>query len=128
MEFIVLYIPKMIFDWLFTRFYNNYHFNLQIKQSFKKIIFIFFWLQNIVVLIMIITTRKSSYCDGCENCCYISYIAVLFWLAPVDDIYCGISLDRCNISSLLQRTTMALYKPLQYTCFSGVRISYSGAP
>ena len=79
------------------------------------------------------TTRKSSYCNGffccgCKNCHYMSGIAVLFWPAAVDEIYCGISLDHYNKSSLFWHTTTVLYKPPQYTCFSIVRHSYSGAP
>ena len=46
---------------------------------------------------------------------------------PLYVTYCGVSLDRRNRASLLWRTIAMLYKPPQYTCFSGIRHSYSGA-
>ena len=71
---------------------------------------------------------QQVFSDSCEKYRYMSHTVVLFWPAAIDKIYCDVSLDCRNRSSLLRHTTAALYKLLQYTCFSGIRHSYSGAP
>ena len=78
------------------------------------------------------TTRKTSYCGRffamvakttaiCHTLwrffgppLYMRYIAVFHWTAAIDLVFCGI----------LQWWYI---KPPQYMCFSGVRLSYSGA-
>ena len=54
---------------------------------------------------LIVTTSKKSYCSGCENCRYMSPIAVRFWPAIVHEIYCDVLYARRNSSSILRRTT-----------------------
>ena len=87
---------------------------------------------NHVTTIFITHYKKTKllwwvFCGGCKNYRYMSHITMLFWPTMVDEIYCGISLDRRNRSILLQHTIAMLYKLLQYTCFSGVRHSYYSA-
>lgn len=53
------------------------------------------------------TTRKTTYCGGCENSRYRLPIAARFWPADIHEIYCTGQLACHNTSSILRRTTAA---------------------
>ena len=62
-------------------------------------------IHDILLKNVVVTTRKMSDCGRCENC----HIAVLFWIAAVHGIYCGVPLDCRSSSSLLWHITAAVY-------------------